>query len=97
MRDERDMAEAAPKRPVRRIAANLRREEILAAAGRALGDQGFLSLMFEQVAREAGASKALVYAYFPSHAALYNALLGARLAELEATIAAASMRGTSRR
>ncbi len=71
-----------PKRAARRLPGDLRREEILAAAGRALADQGFLPLMFEQVAREAGASKALVYAYFPSHAALYNALLRARLGEI---------------
>lgn len=75
------------QRGARRLDSARRREEILAAAGRALADQGFLPLPMEQIAREAGASKALVYVYFPKPVTLYNALLESLLTPLAARIA----------
>src|SRR5262245_12903715 len=71
----------------RRLSGGERREEILAAAGRVLADQGFLPLTFEAVAREAGVSKALIYAYFPTQGALCNGLLERALTPLAARIA----------
>lgn len=76
------MADDGERRAGRRLSSAQRREEILAAAGRALADQGFLPVPVEQIAREAGASKALVYAYFPKQVSLYNALLADALAPL---------------
>jgi len=72
----------------RRLTSALRRAEILGAAGRALADQGFLPVAMEQVAREAGVSKALIYAYFPKPAALYGALLEGALGALAAQVRA---------
>lgn len=66
----------------RRLKGEERREAILAAAGRALADQGFLPLPYEAIAREAGISKALIYAHFATQASLYNGLLEQRLGEL---------------
>lgn len=66
----------------RRLKGEERRDAILAAAGRALADQGFLPLPYEAIAREAGISKALIYAHFATQASLYNALLEQRLTEL---------------
>ncbi len=71
----------------RRLSGEQRREEILAAAARAVSDQGYLPLPVEQIAREAGASKALVYAYFPKQVALYNALLRRGLGALAEKLA----------
>ncbi len=71
----------------RRLKGEERREAILAAAGRALADQGFLPLPYEAIAREAGISKALIYAHFATQASLYNALLEQRLGELAEELA----------
>lgn len=63
-------------RPLReRLTGDERRGEILAAAMAAVGAQGFLPIPFEQVARAADVSKALVYAHFPTQGALCNALI----------------------
>jgi len=59
----------------RRLAPELRRAQILDAAARMVVEQGYLPLPIEQLGRLAGASKALVYAYFPTQYALFNALL----------------------
>lgn len=72
----------------RRLKGEERREAILAAAGRALADQGFLPLPYEAIAREAGISKALIYAHFATQASLYNGLLEQRLGELAEELAA---------
>jgi AcrR family transcriptional regulator len=59
----------------RRLSPEARRAEILEAASRMIVEQGYLPLPLEQLARQAGASKALIYAYFPSQFALFNMLL----------------------
>jgi AcrR family transcriptional regulator len=64
---------ARPRR--RRLSPELRRSQIMDAASRLIVRQGFLPLPIETLARAADASKALVYAYFPTHYKLYNALL----------------------
>ncbi len=59
----------------KRLSPELRRAQILEAAGRLAVEQGYLPLPVEQLARAAGASKALIYTYFPTQYALFNALL----------------------
>ncbi|HEY3796878.1 MAG TPA: TetR/AcrR family transcriptional regulator [Caulobacteraceae bacterium] len=76
----------------RRLPASARRAEILAAAALAIDAQGYLPIPYELVARAAGVSKALVYAYFPTQGALCNALLAQALGELAAGFAALRQR-----
>jgi AcrR family transcriptional regulator len=58
-----------------RLPPQVRRDQIInAAAGIAL-KQGHLPLRLEDLARAAGVSKALIYAYFPTQFDLFNALL----------------------
>jgi AcrR family transcriptional regulator len=59
----------------RRLSPELRRVEILEAAARLVVEQGYLPLALEQLARNAGVSKALIYTYFPTQYVLFNALL----------------------
>lgn len=68
-----------------------RRDEILAAASDLAVSQGFLPVPVEQIARAAGVSKGLVYAYFPTGADLYNTLLAERMAALAETLAPARL------
>ena len=49
--------------------------QIMDAAARLVVEQGFLPLPTERLAREAGTSKALIYAYFPTQYDLFNALV----------------------
>jgi AcrR family transcriptional regulator len=58
-----------------RLAPEARRDLILAAARPLVLEQGYLPLASEALSRAAGVSKALVYAYFPTPAALYNTLV----------------------
>lgn len=59
----------------KRLSPELRRSQILEAAARMVVEQGYLPLPVEQLARAAGASKALIYTYFPTQYTLFNALL----------------------
>lgn len=59
----------------RRLAPEVRRAQMLDAAARMIVEQGYLPLPVEEIARQVGASKALVYAYFPTQYDLFNALL----------------------
>jgi AcrR family transcriptional regulator len=59
----------------RRLSPELRRSQIMDAASRLIVAQGFLPLPIEALAKDARASKALVYAYFPTQYALFNGLL----------------------
>ena len=73
-------AAATPKG--KRLSPELRQTQILDAAARLVVEQGFLPLPLEQLARKAGASKALIYTYFPTQYALFNALLERELQSL---------------
>jgi AcrR family transcriptional regulator len=66
----------------KRLAPELRRAQMLEAAARMVVEQGYLPLPIEQLARAAGASKALIYAYFPTQYALFNALLDREIQSL---------------
>jgi AcrR family transcriptional regulator len=59
----------------KRLTPELRRSQILEAAARLVVELGYLPVPVEQLARAAGSSKALIYAYFPTQYALFNALL----------------------
>lgn len=59
----------------RRLSPEARREEILNEAARVVLEEGVSAISMERIGREAGVSKALVYAYFPSRNDLLSALL----------------------
>lgn len=66
----------------KRLPRGVRRTQIMRAAARLIVEQGYLPVSVEQLARTAGISKGLVYAYFPSQYELLNALLSEELREL---------------
>lgn len=82
------MPEETERPARRRLGGAARREAILAAAAEAIVAQGFLPISFEPVARAAGSSKGLVYAYFARQADLCNAVLARATAALADPIAA---------
>jgi AcrR family transcriptional regulator len=55
------------------------------AAARLIVELGFLPLPIERLAQLAGASKALIYAYFPTQYELFNALLRRELNALKSS------------
>ena len=79
--------------PRRRRDGGQRRAEILAAAADVIVAQGFLPAPMEQIARGAGVSKGLIYAYFPSRTDLYNAVLAGSVEALAERIDALSNTG----
>lgn len=87
----RDAAEARPER--RRLDVATRRAALLAAASRLLAEAAPHEVTMADVAREAGASEALVHHYFGNRAGLHVALaqeweesLARRLAEVDAAL-----------
>lgn len=68
----------------RRLDPAVRRDLILDETARIVLADGLTSLSMEVVARAAGVSKALVYSYFPSKAALLSALLLREYASFQA-------------
>src|ERR671915_2372963 len=52
-----------------------RREQILRAAARAFGRAGFAATSLDDVAQEAGVTRAILYRHFESKADLYRAVL----------------------
>jgi len=66
----------------RRLASELRRDQLLDVAAKLIVDQGFLPLPIERLAREARVSKALIYAYFSTQYDLFNSLLARELQAL---------------
>ena len=70
------MDDSAPTREKRsRLSPELRRSQILDAAGQLVQAQGHLPAPLDRLARAAGVSKALIYAYFPTQYDLCNGLL----------------------
>lgn len=63
-----------------------RRDQLLRAATRAFARNGFESTNLEDVAREAGISKVLLYRHFDSKADLYRAVLDRSLTHLAASV-----------
>ena len=76
-------ATAAPE-PVRRLRRGERREQILVAATTAFARSGFAATSLDDIAAEAGVSRAILYRHFDSKTDLYRAILdrvSARLGE----------------
>ena len=72
----------AAKQQRKRLSPELRRAQILDAAAQLIIEQGYLPLPIERLARTAGSSKALIYTYFPTQYALFNAVLERELQSL---------------
>ncbi|MEV0160861.1 TetR/AcrR family transcriptional regulator [Nonomuraea fuscirosea] len=78
----------APQAPVRRLRRAERREQILDAATRAFARAGYAATGLDDVAAEAGLTRAMLYRHFESKADLYRAVLDRaclRLAEATGT------------
>ncbi|MPZ14910.1 MAG: TetR family transcriptional regulator, partial [Chloroflexi bacterium] len=60
---------------VQRLGRRERREQILATATRAFARTGFEATSLDDVAREAGITRVIVYRHFESKADLYRAVL----------------------
>lgn len=73
-----------PKEKRRRLAPEVRRDLIVDAAEVIALKQGHLPVSLDSLGRAAGASKALIYVYFPSQAELFNAVLWRHLQALDA-------------
>jgi AcrR family transcriptional regulator len=63
------------REPSQRMRRADRREQILRAAARAFGRAGFAATSLDDVAREAGVTRAILYRHFDSKADLYRAVL----------------------
>lgn len=59
-----------------RLSPDVRRRQIAEAATALLLEQSYLPLRMEDLATRVGVSKGLVYGYFPTQHALFNAILG---------------------
>lgn len=68
--------------PRRRLAPEERVEEILNCAGQLIIDDGLTAISMERLGRDAGASKALIYNYFPNLTDLLRALLEREIVQL---------------
>lgn len=66
-----------------RMPAGERSAALLACANRLYLAQGYFPVPFEELARKANVSKALVYAYFKTQADLANAMLAAAMARFD--------------
>lgn len=69
------MTHPPPVRTRTRLAPEIRRDQILDHAGRIIASEGLNGVSMERIAREAGISKALIYAYFSNQTELLKDLL----------------------
>lgn len=83
------LANVADHTPRRRLATEARRAEILASAQEAYAAAPYSAVTVAQIAKDAGASQALLFHYFTNKAGLYTAVVEATLAELRHRQAAA--------
>ena len=81
----------------RRMRAPERKAQLLGVARKVFGTKGFHGVSMEDVAREAGVTKPILYDHFDSKEALYLALLDADSLELEERIAKALAAPTGNR
>jgi AcrR family transcriptional regulator len=79
-RKSADMGETKPKRT--RLSPEARRSDIVATAERLVLAQGHLPAPLDRLAVQAGVSKALIYAYFPTQHDLFNAVLRSQFERL---------------
>lgn len=76
----------SPSALPRRLSAEDRREQILAAAARLFIGRGFESVTVADLAQELQTSRPTIYTYFPSTEAMLDALLERRLGDLLASL-----------
>ena len=72
----------------------VRPQQILEAAFRVFGTRGLHQATLDDVARAAGITKGTIYLYFPSKAALFSAMLKARVNDLLPPMEASGGRST---
>jgi AcrR family transcriptional regulator len=72
--------------PVRRLRRAERREQILAAATQAFARSGFAATSLDDLAAQAGVSRAILYRHFDSKTDLYRAVLDRARARLAAAV-----------
>jgi AcrR family transcriptional regulator len=91
------VADAAPapigetptgQQPTRRLPRSQRREQIIAAATHAFARTGFAATNLDDIATEAGISRAILYRHFDSKTDLYQAVLDAACGRLIAATGA---------
>jgi len=73
--------------PVHRLPRARRREQILAAATEAFARYGFAATSLDDIATQAGITRALLYRHFDSKTDLYQAVLDRMCARLDAHVA----------
>src|SRR5918992_2338246 len=81
----------------RRMRGPERRAQLLAVARKVFGRAGFHGVSMDDVAREAGVTKPILYDHFNSKEELYLALLDADAASLEERVRAALLAHTGNR
>lgn len=81
------MSEQAKPDPVRRLPRAERREQILAAATEAFARSGFAATILDDIATEAGVTRAILYRHFDTKVELYQAVLDRMCQRLEANVA----------
>ena len=86
-----------PNARTKRMAAPERRTQLLRAARKAFGRNGFHGVSMEEVAREAGITKPILYDHFSSKQDLYLALLEADSAALGERVHTALVDGSGNR
>jgi AcrR family transcriptional regulator len=87
-------SKSGPGKRRRRLRAEERRESILTAANLVFGRRGYDTVRIDDVASEAGISKALIYEHFRSKQELYGELMNrAALEMLDRIVAAGSAPG----
>jgi AcrR family transcriptional regulator len=81
-----DLMQAVAAKPPKRLrlAPEVRRAQIVEAAAAIVLEQGYLPIQLDRLGQAAGASKALIYAYFPSQHELFNAVLARQFEALAA-------------
>ncbi|MGE5849638.1 MAG: TetR/AcrR family transcriptional regulator [Candidatus Methylomirabilota bacterium] len=73
----------------------VRPQQILEAAFRVFGTRGLHQATLDDVARAAGITKGTIYLYFPSKAALFSAMIGARVNDLVPSMEASDGRSSA--
>ncbi|MGH2686040.1 MAG: TetR/AcrR family transcriptional regulator [Actinomycetota bacterium] len=71
----------------RRMRAPERRKQLLEVARKVFGGRGYHTVTMDDVAKESGVTKPILYDHFPSKRDLYRALLEADLANLKQRVA----------
>ncbi|MEU0094864.1 TetR/AcrR family transcriptional regulator [Kribbella sp. NPDC006257] len=74
-------------RPTRRLTRAQRREQVLAAATQAFVRSGFAATSLDDIAGEAGVTRAILYRHFDSKSELYQSVLDRMCARLDAHVA----------